>query len=1038
MSSPAVPVKIQSGQKIERALTEGETHPYLIALKAGEYIRVVAEQKGVDLVLHLFAPSGEQVTEVDSPTGTRGSERLSEIAAVAGDYRVDVVGGKGTPPGDYEIRIAEYRVATEDDRMRVEGERVFLQGERLRLDKKFEEAIAQYREALELYKQAGDRVGEANALARIGWMKHRLDRWEEAAELCLQAAELYQQTEETTSRAEALNRASRMLIRLSRSEEALGPLQEAVRLFRATSDEEGESDALTNLANVHLWGGRFPEAVETYEQVLTVSRKLGNARGETLALLGQGELFLQHGKWNESRIRYESALGLAEKNGLRDLAATALDSLGLVEYREGRLVESRGWSERALALHRELENRRGQAIALNSLGSVLLKAGDWEGARMRYEEARTLFRGLGDTRGETTVTSHLGRVALAAGDAHLALSFQREALAGFERLNDPAGLSLTRYGIALALQKIGNLDEALQEIEVSLKLAEQQRAETESLDLRAFYFSTRQHYSELYIDILLSLDRLRPNQGFAARALEADEKRRARSLLDALAETRAEVRRKADPALREEAAELRQRLALAEDPAEKSDLLTRLDRVHTRMRTSNPGLGTLENSQTLTPAEIQQKLLDVDTLLLIYSLGEERSLLWRVTRSKLDFFELPPRERIETAAFRAYDVLSNRLRPGSRLRQTALNDLSDLVLKPVAGDLPKYRRLIIVADGALQKIPFGALPDPGADSITGRQPLLIERHPIISLPSASVGASLRRERRAGPLRKRPNPLVAVLADPVFDVSDTRVGRRDAATSTEDGGARGPLERAIRSLGIGPLGRLPYSRQEALVLQELRHRFGDVVSVLDFEANRQVLDDERWRRAPILHFATHGLLDDRQPELSGLVFSQVNRDGSPRTDGFLQLHEIYDLDLNADLVVLSACQTGTGKELRGEGLLGLTRGFLSIGVPQLVVSLWKVEDRATQELMTRFYRELFNGYLPPEALQRAQISMLRDPDWEDPVFWAGFIFVGDYERHPGGGIEARDTGGADPPQGADKAGLPPPKAKPKPPKREDGL
>jgi CHAT domain-containing protein len=243
---------------------------------------------------------------------------------------------------------------------------------------------------------------------------------------------------------------------------------------------------------------------------------------------------------------------------------------------------------------------------------------------------------------------------------------------------------------------------------------------------------------------------------------------------------------------------------------------------------------------------------------------------------------------------------------------------------------------------------------------------------------------------------------------------------------------------MRSLGIGRLERLPFSREEALALQELRHRSGDVLPVLDFAANRQVLEDERWRRAPILHFATHGLLDDRQAELSGLVFSLVNPDGSPRPDGFLPLHEIYGLDLDAELVVLSACQTGSDKGLRGEGLLGLTRGFMSLGVPQLVINLWKVEDQATAELMRRFYKELFNGYRPPEALQRAQTAMLHQENWSDPSLWSGFIFMGDFERRPGGGIEARDTGGSDSPRGADSGGLPPPKVKPKAPKRERRL
>jgi CHAT domain-containing protein len=1039
MSSPAPPVRLEPEHRQERPLQEGETHPYLVRLEAGEFVRIVAEQRGVDLVLRLLAPSGERIAEVDSPTGTRGAERVSEVAAVAGDYRVEVEGEKGSPPGSYEIRIDKHRDATEADRKRVEGERVFLEGEGLRQGKKFAEAIAQYERAVTLGQEAGDLQIQAAALYSIGWMRESLDERQKAAELCLQAADLYRQAGDSTGQAQALNRSGRLLGRLGHSAEAKPPLEEAVRLFRANADPAGEAAALSNLSNVQIFEGRFLDAVETSDQILTIWRRLGDRRGEVTALLNLGRLYLDHGKWNEARGGFESALQVADANGFRDLSAAALNSLGILDYREGSFAGSREHGERALALYRELGDRLGQAIALNSLGTVLLKAGDAKGAQARYEEAQALFHSLGDAQGEAMATSHLGRVALALGDTPGALSRQRTALAAFERLDDRSGLSLTHFGIAQSLLRLEKPEDALQEIEKSLELAESQRTETESLDLRASYFATRQHYWELKIDILLALDRLHPQQGYAARALETEERRRARSLLDALAEVRAEVRRSADPALLREEGEVRQLLAHARKTEETSDLAARLERIQGQIRKSSPRLASLEEAGSLSVAEIQERLLDTDTLLLIYSLGEERSVLWKVTRSTLAADPLPRRKQIETTAGLAYDVLSLRLRRGAGVRQKAVDDLASLILAPAAKDLPRYKRLLIVADGALQRIPFGALPDPGAAPIAGRQPLLIEGHPIINLPSASVGATLRQERPTGSPRQRSGPLVAVLADPVFDAADPRVHGKAPALSREVDEAQRALDRATRDLSINRLERLLFSREEADAIQKLG-KSGDVLTVLDFAANRQVLGDETWRHVPILHFATHGLLDDRQPELSGLVFSQVNPDGTPRKDGFLRLHEIYGLDLHTDLVVLSACQTGGGKELRGEGLLGLTRGFLSIGVPQLVVSLWKVGDRATKELMARFYGELFNGYSPPEALQRAQKSMLQESAWSDPALWAGFIFVGDYGRKPGGGIEVRDTGGTDPYGKADTGGLPPPKIrppKPKPPKGEGG-
>jgi len=819
-----------------------------------------------------------------------------------------------------------------------------------------------------------------------------------------------------------------MLVNLGRYQEARPPFEEAVRLFHASADPEGEAAALDNLGNVHNSAGRFDLAIDAYTRALEVWRRLGSRRDEAISLFDLGNLYLDHGKRVEAQENYESGLRIAEAAGDDGLSADARRNLGEVAYREGRLAKSRAQSEQALALYRKLGDRRSQAITLISIGYVLLKTGEPQEAQARFTEALGLSRALGDAQGEAMATVHLARAALVRGEARLALQLGQDALTRLEKLGYRYGLSMTHYVMAQVLLRLKEPDKALHEVEASMELAESQRTETGSLETRASYFATRQHYWELLIDTLLELDRLHPDQGYAARALEADERRRARSLLDALAEARAEVRQHADPALLREEEEVQRRLDLAERPEETEALLARLDRVRTRMRQASPHLARLEGSKTLSVAEIQKSLLDTNTLLLVYSLGEERSVLWKVTRSTLVPHQLPGRERIETAARLVHDLLSQRLRPGSDRRQKAVDDLTALVLKPVAADLPRYRRLLIVADGSLQLVPFAALPDLAAAPAAGRQPLLVESHSIIMLPSASVGAALRQERRTRPPRQ-PGPLIAVLADPVFDASDPRV-RPGSSPPPKREAPGGQLTRSLGDLGLSDLKRLPFSRQEAEAIQGL-WRPGEVLSSFDFAANREVLKDERWRQALILHFATHSLLDDRQPELSGLVFSLVGPDGAPRPGGFLRLHEIYDLDLNAHLVVLSACQTGVGKELRGEGLLGMTWGFMSIGVPQLVVSLWKVEDRATAELMSRFYRELFNGERPPEALQRAQKSMLEDPQWSDPTLWAGFIFLGDYERRGDGGIETADTGGHDSEKRAGTGGMPPPKVRPKP-------
>ena len=303
------------------------------------------------------------------------------------------------------------------------------------------------------------------------------------------------------------------------------------------------------------------------------------------------------------------------------------------------------------------------------------------------------------------------------------------------------------------------------------------------------------------------------------------------------------------------------------------------------------------------------------------------------------------------------------------------------------------------------------------------------RHEIVSLPSASFLTVLRRELAN---RKPAARAVAVLADPVFDVLDQRVKKlsmkagpqgaksktstvrafasatlssspfeeRDLTRSVSDVGittAMGKARSASEGIaGRDPVPRLPYSRQEAMELMSLLPE-QQLRVALDFDASRHTATGAELSEYRVVHFATHGLLNSNHPELSGLLLSMVDSKGRV-LDGFLRLRDIYNLRLPADLVVLSACQTGLGKVIKGEGLIGLTRGFMYAGAARVLSSLWKVDDRATAELMKHFYRSLFGTppQSPAAALRTAQLTLAREKRWEDPYFWAGFVLHGEWQ------------------------------------------
>jgi CHAT domain-containing protein len=347
----------------------------------------------------------------------------------------------------------------------------------------------------------------------------------------------------------------------------------------------------------------------------------------------------------------------------------------------------------------------------------------------------------------------------------------------------------------------------------------------------------------------------------------------------------------------------------------------------------------------------------------------------------------PPASDIEAAAKRTYDLLTarNQRRQGetpaarlARVRQAdteypaAARSVSRMLLGPAAAYM-EHRRLLIVAEGMLQYLPFGALPECGTEL-----PLIVN-HEIVTAPSASVVALLRQETAE---RAPASKLLAVLADPVFHRDDPRIA-----------GLRSSHVRPASS-GIDDFARLRFSRSEAEEISRLADPAA-TLKALDFDASRETAMNPDLANYRIVHFATHSLLNNEHPELSGVVLSLVDPSGQPQ-NGFLRLYDIYNLRLGADLVVLSACRTALGQDIKGEGLIGLARGFLHAGAPRVVATLWEVDDRTTEQAMKRFYEGMLGrGERPAEALRLAQVALWKSKGWEAPYYWASFILEGEW-------------------------------------------
>jgi len=511
-----------------------------------------------------------------------------------------------------------------------------------------------------------------------------------------------------------------------------------------------------------------------------------------------------------------------------------------------------------------------------------------------------------------------------------------------------------------------------------------------------------------------------------------------------LTETQSEIRRDVDPALLARERQFRQQLSAtaayqiktlnSTHPQTESadielkirDLNIEYDMIQAQIKAQSPAYAQLRQPSTLDLKQIQADLKqDKDTILIEYMLGDDRSYAWLVTPDTLIARELPGRSTLQELTAEVYQSLTARQHQPNEDsakyhdRYTAAEErfcpsstqLSQLLLGPFKS-LLKKQRLLVVADGNLQYIPFDALPLPVENDsrkvcrLDAEPPdyvPLLTAHEVVHLPSFSSLASLRR---LGSSLSRPAREVAVWADPVFESDDPRIAAYlrkpllppdrtvvvTGTTQSQEGSAPVLVDPYV------PPTRLLATKEEAQSVMRFAPA-GVSILLTGFAANRESALNRDLQDYRILHFATHSIINSRYPSLTGLLLSTIDERGQAQ-NGLLQLHDIYGLRLNADLVVLSGCQTGLGEQLSGEGLVGLTQGFLYAGSRSVVVSLWDVQDKTTATLMANFYQAMLkDGAAPADALHQAKLRMYQQGPSRPPFYWSAFVIQGEYRSPP---------------------------------------
>ncbi len=1040
------------------AITPQEPFRCDLPLTAGRPVLVRVDQAQLDVTLELLDPSKRSVVKVNSPTRRAGPELLLAAIPTSGTRTLVIASsGKGTVP----ISVTEPSAAE------VRGLSLLTSSAAVAVAET-KQREADLRSALVAFRQARAARHEAEALSRIAatdyWVKGdwvaaavsaqgAMSAWEKLGDdvmwsqsAVIRAASLIETAQETQRTHGRSARASG-----SQFDEAEKLLSAAADHFRGAGLRYDEAHALNNQGHPSFYRGRNDDARALYVRAAALFRQLGDRVSEILPLQNIAVLDFDRGDYahavesyerllarlpadhdpidrvsllNNLAVAYEvlgeadkalrahmAALDIAEPSRFVQHRARTLHGLGNLYLRLGEIERGGAFLREALVMRRAMQpaDRRGLHVSL-------IAVGEWHRERGELAEALKLHV---ESMEHAVSVAQKARSYLVIGRVHMDSGSLEQALAALERgleldlpdawpirarlkseygetklrLGDPIGYALiTSAGAThrahgndeLAAQdylKLARFDltenrtaQALSNVGAALALFERRRASAMNPDLRATYLADRAAAYELQAEIHMAL---------AERASSAAERQRLHvSALAVVATRRAQAledfERIAEPDALQLDQDLRARhhrlAALLDQQEPQMDkvealrkeialLNARLDLLHAR----GPTVGGAGAAVSAASIDEYRASLPQDSVTLAYLVGDRRSWLWAITSEKVDAYPLAGRSEIEEAARDLQELWSRPLtRNDDREREEAA---SRTILGAAASAISERPSVEIIADGELRRVPFAALRiDRESGGGTER---LAESHSVSMLPSllfrAPAAAGIRSHKR------------------MLLIGDALVTPRS--------------ERRFE-LGTGSFRPLPGARRELALISEIATTW-QTNALTGAHATKEALLDSRLASYSVLHFATHARADVTSPQLSALMLSPSSQGSG---NAFLSLREIVELPLNADMVVLSACESALGKQYRGQVSFGLSEAFLLGGARAVVGSLWRVSDAATQRYMSLFYDQYLNRAMSPAvAAQRARRVMMNDPKYAHPFYWAAFVVLTSRTPTKGGAV-----------------------------------
>lgn len=855
------------------------------------------------------------------------------------------------------------------------------------------EAISLYGNVLSRWEDLKDQLGKAEVESRIGDAYGALSNHKAALNSYQQAAALYHEIDDSSGFYYTRLRIARSLSQLKDLQLSVQLMKSANDFFREKSDPYGSALGQQFSGDVQLKLGDARHAMADYRSALESWNSLGETVRASSTLSGIATAHAHLVEIETAFEIYREVLPVLRQSQSRNETAAALIDMALMFQQIGEFQKGLDAGNEALSIARETGNRNAEANALRTLGLIYMNSGDTEQPLKFYEPSLSLWNEIADATGEAITWNALGVYY------HDQSEFLK-ALDCFQKANDLSATSGSIRNQAEALKNKARSEFQLQQMDAALKDVDRAyglfvqlndlSGEASCLETRA-QFATGSEALDLYSQALQRLRQTKDRPELARVLLQAARVLRAKGDLKRAAEQAQESIRILEN-IRSEL--LSHSLRISYFSAVRDAYEFYVDLLY-ELNQSEPGSDVLAfrvsegarargfsdfvlshdaiGPSQATPSsleEIQQALLGPDTVLLEFLLGKEKSYAWAITQTEHLMVPIAASAELETKVLELYRLMHERSADSAELLKITA-DLSGMLLVPLERLLDR-NRILISADGVLQYLPFAML------SLDGEKAPLGIQHQISYVPSAT---SVRMLREFTTNRKPPGKMIAMFADPVFDPDDPRI-RRPKGLRHDTILQQAPT-----------LTRIPFTSREANAITGLVQQ-GQTLVFTGSDANRAALESGRLKEYKYIHFATHGVVEASNPDASMLALSLFDRNGVPLR-GFITPDDISQLQLNAELAVLSGCDTAIGKQVRGEGLLGFGRAFLYAGAKRVLATVWSVEDAAMVDIMRHYYSALIVHHLSPAAaLQDTQRYLWRQPKYRSPYYWAPFILIGE--------------------------------------------